>query len=242
LAGCFAQWLIGGPTISSRHVLATALALSLGSDTSPARVAAVGVVSHADRAYIGEALVSSGTTVYDGDRLSTEVGGVLRLNTGTTALHLAPQTIITVRLTGPGQNTEVELATGTLVVSSAKNPAISVRANDACIRPATNAPTVAHIRVVNRKELRLSAERGSLQFSYEGESAVIPEGVAYRVLLDPQDDPSSAPAGGQPGTKPGKVPKPFLLIAIAAAAAVAVVLDMPHFESPDRPGTSPQIK
>lgn len=198
-------------------------------------------MSHADRAHIGEALASPGTTVYDGDRLSTEAGGVLRLNTGTTALHLAPQTILTVRLTGPAQNIEVELAAGTLVFSSAKTPSIAVRANDAWIRPAANALTVAHIRVVNRKELRLSAERGSLQFSYEGESAVIPEGVAYRALLDPQDDPSSASAGGQADKKSGKI-KPFLLVAIAAAAAVAAILQILHYESPDRPGTVPKNK
>jgi hypothetical protein len=216
--------------------------LSLASDLSPARVAAVGVVSHADRAHIGEAAASSGTTVYDGDRLSTEADGVLRLNAGTTAFHLAPQTSLAVRLTDSGQSTQVELAAGTLVFSSANAPAVAVRANNAWIRPASNAPTVAHIRIVNRKELRISAQRGSLRFSYEGESAVIPEGVAYRVLLDPQDNPASPSARSQPVGKSGKIRKSFLFIAIAAAAAVAAILEMPHFESPDRPGTAPKNK
>lgn len=216
--------------------------MSLASEPSPARVAAVGVVSHADRAHIGEAPASSGTTVYDGDRLSTEADGVLRLNAGTTALHLAPQTSLTVRLTDSGQSTQVELAAGMLVFSVANPPAVAVHANNAWIRPASNAPTVAHIRIVNRKELRISAQRGSLQFSYEGESAVIPEGVAYRVLLDPQDNPASPSASGQPDRKSGKVRKSFLFIAIAAATAVAAILEMPHFESPDHPGTAPKNK
>src|SRR5260370_8491444 len=137
------------PTISSRHVLATVLALSLASEPSPARVAALGVVSHADRAHIGEVPASSGTTVYDGDRLSTEANGVLRLNAGTTALHLAPQTSLTVRLTASGQSTQVELAAGMLVFSVANPPAVAVHANNAWIRPASSAPTVAHIRLVN---------------------------------------------------------------------------------------------
>ncbi len=216
--------------------------MSLGADTPQARVAPFGVVSHADRAHIGEAPASSGTTVYDGDRLSTETDGVLRLNAGTTALHLAPQTSLTVRLTASGQSTQVELAAGMLVFSVANPPAVAVHANNAWIRPASNAPTVAHIRIVNRKELRISAQRGSLQFSYEGESAVIPEGVAYRVLLDPQDNSASPSASGQPGRKSGKVRKSFLFIAIAAAAAVAAILEMPHFESPDHPGTAPKNK
>ncbi len=196
-------------------------------------------MSHADRAHIGEAPASSGTTVYDGDRLSTEADGLLRLNAGATSLHLAPQTSLTVRLAGSGQGTQVELDIGTLVFSSSKPPAIAVRANDAWIRPASSAPTVAHIRIVNPKELRISAQRGSLQFSYEGESALIPEDVAYRVLLDPEDDPASASASGQPNKKSGKARKPFLFIAIAAAAAVAAILLMRNYESPDQPGTAP---
>ncbi len=213
--------------------------MSLGADTPQARVAPFGVVSHADRAHIGEAPASSGTTVYDGDRLSTETDGVLRLNAGTTALDLAPQTSLTVRLTASGQSTQVELAAGMLVFSVANPPAVAVHANNAWIRPASSAPTVAHIRIVNPKELRISAQRGSLQFSYEGESALIPEGVAYRVLLDPEDDPASASASGQPNKKSGKARKPFLFIAIAAAAAVAAILLMRNYESPDQPGTAP---
>ncbi len=211
--------------------------MSLASEPSPARVAAVGVVSHADRAHIGEAPASSGTTVYDGDRLSTEADGLLRLNAGATSLHLAPQTSLTVRLAGSGQGTQVELDIGTLVFSSSKPPAIAVRANDAWIRPASNAPTVAHIRIVNRKELRISAQRGSLQLSHEGESAVIPEGVAYQVLLDPDDDSARASSTAQVSKKSGKARRAFLLILIGAAAGIGIPILIHSFESPDHPGT-----
>jgi len=211
--------------------------LSLASEPSPARVAALGVVSHADRAHIGEAPASSGTTVYDGDRLSTEADGVLRLNAGTTAFHLASQTSLTVRLTCSGQETQVELDIGTLVFSSSKPPAIAVRANDAWIRSASNAPTVAHIRIVNPKELRMSAQRGSLQFSYEGETAVIPEGVTYQVLLDPDDDSARASSATQDNKKPAKPRRAFLLILIGAAAGIGIPILAHAFESPDHPGT-----
>ncbi len=194
-------------------------------------------MSHADRAHIGEVPASSGTTVYDGDRLSTEANGVLRLNAGTTALHLAPQTSLTVRLTDSGQSTQVELAAGMLVFSVANPPAVAVHANNAWIRPASNAPTVAHIRIVNPKELRISAQRGSLQFSYEGESALIPEGVAYRVLLDPDDDSARASSTAQVSKKSGKARRAFLLILIGAAAGIGIPILIHSFESPDHPGT-----
>jgi hypothetical protein len=231
--------------ISSRHLLAAALAFSLAADPSSARVAAIGFVSHADGAYIGEAYASPGTSVYDGDRLSTEADGSLRLTIGTAALHLASQTSLTLHLPGSGQGTDVELAEGTLVFSSAKPPAIAVRANAAWIRSTASFPVAAQISIVNPKELRIRAQRGSLQFTYEGETAIIPEGVAYRVILDP-DDPPNTSAGGPTSKKPATSGRPFLLIAIvavaaaAAAAAFATITQTPNYESPDNPGLAPK--
>ena len=229
--------------ISSRHLLAATIAFSLAADPSSARVNAVGFVSHADRAYIGEALASPGSSVYDGDRLSTDADGSLRLTVGTAALHLAPQTSLTVRLPDSGRDTEVELAAGALAFSSAKPPAIAVRANAAWIRCAATFPVAAQISIVNPKELRILARHGSLQFTYKGESAVIPEGVAYRVLLDPEDDPANTSASSSIGQNSG-TGKPFLFIAIvvaaaAAAAAFTTIVLTPNYQSPDRPGTAP---
>ncbi len=232
--------------ISSRHLLAAALAFSLAADPTSARVAAIGFVSHADGAYIGESYASPGSSIYDGDRLSTEADGSLRLTIGTAALHLASQTSLTVHLPGSGKGTDVELAEGTLVFSSAKPPAIAVRANAAWIRCTASFPVAAQISIVNPKELRIRAQRGSLQFTYEGETAVIPEGVAYRVILDP-DDPPKTSASGPANTKLA-TPRPFLLIAIVAAAAVAAaaaafatITQTPNFESPDNPGLAPKV-
>jgi hypothetical protein len=221
--------------IVSRIHLAAVLAFSLSGIPYPARVAVVGVISHAERARVGDTPASTGTTVFDGDRLSTEAGGILRLNAGTMALHLAPQTSVSLGLTPAGQTTEVQLWAGTLVFSSEKPLAIAVCADNAWIRPAS-APSSAQIRNVNRKELLISAQRGSLQFFYEGETATIPEGVTYRVLLDPDDDTADKSTSGPPGKKPGKARKPYVFSAVVAAAAVTAIMLTPHHESPDHPG------
>jgi hypothetical protein len=233
--------------ISPRHLIATAIAFSLAADPSSARVAAVGFISHADGAYIGEIPASPGTSIYDGDRLYTEADGSLRLTVGTSALHLAAQTSLTVRLPHSGQETEVELAEGTLLFSSAKPPAIAVRAHAAWIRCAASFPVAAQISIVNAKELRVHAQRGSLQFTYGGETAVIPEGVAYRVILDPDDDPANTSAGSPTHKGPTTPRRPFLLIAIvaaaagaAAAAAFTTIIQTPNYESPDNPGLAPK--
>jgi len=121
-----------------------------------------------------------------------------------------------------------------------------VRANAAWIRCTASFPVAAQISIVNAKELRILARRGSLQFTYEGETAVIPEGVAYRVILDP-DDPPKTSASGPNNNKPAGPGRPFLLIAIVAAAAVAAaaaafatITQTPNFESPDNPGLGPK--
>jgi hypothetical protein len=64
---------------------------------------------------------------------------------------------------------------------------IIVVADDALVRPSTNASAIAHVRVVNARELRIYAQHGSLDFSYHGTSETIPEGSAYKVLLDPSE-------------------------------------------------------
>src|SRR5258708_39857882 len=80
-----------------------------------------------------------------------------------------------------------EVWSGHVVFSGAGTGNMEVVVNGALIRPTATAPTTAQIRVVNPKELRIYAQRGALKFSYHGESAVIAEGAAYRVLLEPSE-------------------------------------------------------
>jgi hypothetical protein len=205
---------------------------------SPAKVVPLGMVTHAERAHVGEAAVSAGSTVFDGDQLSTEAGGALRITGPSLRLQLDAQSILTLRRPAEKEDgVEADLASGTLVFSAARNGSITVVADDALIRPAAAAATLAHIRVVNPKELRIYAQRGALEFSYHGESEVIPEGAAYRVLLDPSEKELAAFSDSEEAReKVGKPHAKFLLLAIAIAAGVAIPVLMPHFESPDSPG------
>jgi len=205
---------------------------------SPAKVVPLGMVTHAERAHVGEAAVSAGSTVFDGDQLSTEAGGALRITGPSLRLQLDAQSILTLRRPAEKEDgVEADLASGTLVFSAARNGSITVVANDALIQPAANAATVAHIRVVNPKELRIYAQRGALEFSYHGESEVIPEGAAYRVLLDPSDKELTAFSDSEEARQKARKPHTkFLLLAIATAAGVAVPVLTRNFESPDSPG------
>ncbi len=220
-----------------RRQFAALVAASLLVGQSPAKVVPLGMVTHAERAHVGEAAASVGSTIYDGDRLSTEAGGVLRVNSPSLILQLDAQSILILRHpASTASSVEADLACGTLVFSAARSDRGSVVADDALIRPAANAATLAHIRVANPKELRIYAQRGALEFSYHGESEVIAEGSAYRVLLDPSEKETAA-LESEPASK--KLAKPhykFLFIVISIAAGVAIPILLHDLESPDRPG------
>ena len=225
-------------TVLRRQSAVVAAASLLVVGPSPAKVVPLGMVTHAERAHVGEAAASVGSTIYDGDRLSTEAGGVLRISGPYLTLQLDAQSILTLRRPASKEGSvEADLACGTLVLSAARNGSVSVVADDALIGPAANAATLAHIRVVNPKELRIYAQRGALEFSYHGESEVVAEGAAYRVLLDPSEKEAVALESEPANKKPSMVHHKFLLIAIGIAAGIAIPVVIHEMDSPDKPGS-----
>lgn len=167
---------------------------------------------------------------------------MLRINSPALALQLDGQsTLVLRRPASPEGEITAELASGILVFSAARTGNIVVVADDAMIRPIQNVPAVAHIRVVNRRELRIYAKRGALEFSYHGESDTIPEGAAYRVLLDPSETEARVLSESDQGEKkpPAKRHRRFVLLAIGVALGVAIPVLIHAFESPDSPGSAP---
>jgi len=55
------------------------------------------------------------------------------------------------------------------------------------IRPETDQPTVAQVTVVGPKQLMVRSTRGSLSVAVDDDVRVVPEGMAYRIVLDPTD-------------------------------------------------------
>jgi len=230
-------------TALHRKFVAVAVA-SLLVGALPAKVAPLGVVMHAERGHVGGAQASVGCTIFEGDRLSTEAGGILRIAIPALTLQLGGQSSLVLgHATGPEANTLADLASGVLVFSAAPMGRIAVAANEALIRPVANAATVAQVRVVNRKELRIDVQRGALDFSYRGESQTVPEGN-YRVFFDPSEREMAALGSDHTTRPPGRHLPTFIFVAIAVAVAVGIAIPMimHDSESPDRPGPSPPKK
>lgn len=216
-----------------RHSLSLAMAGFLTLSSLPAKSSVLGVVLAAKRVHLNTTAVTVGATVYDGDRFSTETGGMLRLRSGTAGLELAEESIVSVRNRANGtQGMEVELSKGTLAFSTGQAASLNVIAREASIRPAADTRTVAQITVIGPKELRIRARRGALQFSYCGETETLAEGKSYRVILDP---PNNGPK--EEPLPQAKLPKGFRIVIIGEAAAVVAlgIYELREPESPDRP-------
>jgi hypothetical protein len=217
-----------------RRILAMTLAFLVTGVAVPARpagIAALGVVTQASGAHYNAARVSTGATVYDGDRLSTEPEGLLQFRGSGALLYLPGLSGVT--LHGLPNGTQALLRTGSLVFSTSKAAAMEILADEAFIRPTADGPTVAQVTVVGPKELQITARRGALEFSYRNETERIAEGTSCRVLLD-------APEGAPPFPQRGPVKaahenRKFRIVVIVVIGWATEWAVHEVLESPDRP-------
>ena len=197
--------------------------------------APLGVVTLAERAQISAVPAATGATVFDGDTLSTDSVGILRVRAGAAQFQLFTSSAAVVTRTSTG--IRATLRAGTVAWSSANAGAMEMQASEARLRPQGNVPTQAQVTLLSPTELLVTARRGALEITVGEETKMVPEATSYRVLLSPPDP--QGPQGA--GTKqPGKRTKPagrnrfyvIPLIVVGMATAVAV---HEAWESPEKP-------
>lgn len=225
-----------------RAIFAAVLSFSVATTpvwAAPAPTSPLGTVIAADRAHVGQGTADVGTTVFGGDRLSTEMQGSVQVRAGAARLLLLSSSSAIV---DDSEGTpSAKLISGTATFSTGNAHAFTLYASSAAIRPQTDAPTIGQVTYLNEKELIVSAKRGGLIVSVEGETQLISEGTAYRVLLDPQG-PEGAGAGGGSKPGPGMGGPPlkagrsrFLIVATVLIGAATVIAVHAALESPARP-------
>jgi hypothetical protein len=201
-----------------------------------------GTVVSAERAHIGSAAASIGSTVFVGDKLDTEAVGSLQIRAGAARLVLTASSRVV--WGAEGGSPSATLMGGTAAFSTAGAKAFVLHAGTAAFRPRGDEPTVANVTLLNPKELVVRCSRGAVLIAVEDDVRVIPEGAAYRVVLDPEAagrlggaPPPAAPARAQwgqgPPVKTGK--SNFIWYAIAFTALITGFVISEAVESPDRP-------
>jgi hypothetical protein len=184
---------------------------------------------------VGNANASVGATVFSGDRLSTDEVGSVQIRAGAARLLLASGSAATLSQEASPAAT---LTTGTATFSTANSRAFVLHVASAIIRPNTDQPTIGKVTVLNPKELVVKSVRGSLQIAVEDDVREIPEGEAYRVVLDPNADPQGPRGAGTKGMggPPIKAAKSrFIWYAVAITAGVTFFVVHEALESASHP-------
>ncbi len=225
-------------SVIARDSVATLLSLTLLiTPLWGAPSASFGAVVYADRAHVGSAPVSVGAAVFSGDRLSTEQTGSVQVRAGAARLLLSGGSSAT--LIQDGASNAATLTLGSATFSTANSKAFALHVASAVIRPYTDGPTIGKVTVLGPIELVVQSARGSLSIAVEDDVREIPEGVAYRIVLDPNARVPQRPRGAGtkgPGGPPIKAAKSkFIWYVIGASAVVTIWVAHEIFESEDRP-------
>lgn len=216
------------------------IAVPVYSNTTPS-VAPLGTVIAAERAHVGQSRADVGTTVYGGDRLSTDTQGSVQVRAGAARLLLLNSTVA--EINDEDGTPYARLLMGTATFSTGNAHAFTLYASKAVVRANTDVPTIGQVVYVSDQELLVVAKRGSLVVTVADDTQVINEGTAYRVLIDPTLANAQQPSGaGAPSQGPMKGGGPlkagrsrFLIVTAALVAAGTTVAIVKAMESEDSP-------
>src|SRR5467141_4719200 len=223
--------------VSSRIIAALLSCTLLTTPVWAASSSSLGTVVYADRAHFGASVASVGATIFSGDRLSTEQSGSVQVRAGAARLLLSSASSAT--FSQDDASPSATLTFGSATFSTANSNAFALHVSSAVIRPSTNQPTIGQVTVLNPKALIVKSTRGSLSIAVEDDVREIPEGAAYRVVLDPNAADPQGPQGagtkgyGRPPIKAAK--SKFIWYVVGVTAVITFLAVREAFESPDRP-------
>ena len=228
------------PVIAAILVIAIGITPGWGA-TGPA----FGTVVAAEGANVGGGNLSAGTTVFSGDKLFTSGIGSVQVRAGAARLLLSSDSAAVL---GKDEiSPAASLTRGTAVFSTATSKAFVLHVGSMVIRPGTDIPTVAQVTVVGSKQLMVRSTRGSVAVAVDDDVRVIPEGMAYRIVLDPTEaelaaadatadqDPQGVGSGRRAGRPRRAGRNRFIWFAIGTTAIVTGLALSEVLESPDRP-------
>lgn len=209
----------------------------------PKPTGTLGTIVTAEHARIGDSSAEVGTTVFNGDRLSTERQGSVQIRAGAARFLLQSGSLATLNDTEGAPSARLFLGTATFSTGNSK--AFTLFASRAAIRAQSDGPTIGQVTYLNEKELLVVSKRGPLTITVDGETEVIADGTAYRVVLDPPPTMAQGPEGagaGKNDKRRGMSGPPlhagrnyFLITAVAVSAIATGIAISEALESPNRP-------
>jgi len=209
----------------------------------PTTANSFGTIVTAEHARVGDSSAEVGTTVFSGDRLATDPAGSVQIRAGAARFLLQSGSSATLNDTEGAPS--AKLFGGTATFSTGNSKAFTLLASRAAIRAQSNGPTIGQVTYLNEKELLVASKRGPLTITVDGETEIIPEGTAYRVILEPPPTMAQGPEGagahkddkkrGMNGP-PRRAGRNYFLITAVGITAIATGFAISEaLESPNRP-------
>lgn len=191
--------------------------------------APMGVVTSAQRAVVGRVNAVDGTSLYDGDILSTEPTGALRLQFGGSQMVLTGGTQVSLNKTDAGVT--ATLLSGSIRFASVPGSLLEVRTLKAVvIHSKSDQPAVGELSVTGPASFQIGSTKGALDVSVNGVDHTVDASTAYNVSLD-----GAADNGGGQNSPRAAGTSGGIWIAVAAIAAGTGVAIWLAFRSPSRP-------
>jgi hypothetical protein len=199
-------------------ILFSALALAINAGAAHAApTAPLGVVVVGQKALLGGVYIADGTSLFDGDTVSTEGKGSLRIRLGASQLFLGENSALTLLRSERGVT--AKLLGGTARFSGAAGAPIELMVLDARIRGKQDT-AAGQVTMISNDEFQVGATSGSLTVDVEGDVRTVDENTAYDATLSPVAD-NGFPVGA--GRR-----RSLILWILIGLAAVGTVIAITH--------------
>ena len=180
----------------------------------------LGSVLQAQHAHVGDTPAAAGTTLYTGDRLSTENGGTIQARMGDAQLFLQPNSVAQVA-DAPTGRTRLELLQGTAVFNAGAG--FELWASQALFRNRGTQPALGQVSVLGPFEFEVTCRQGELEVTIGDEIHVVEAEKSYRVTVEPEQGQGSGRAP-HPAGRSKWLSLPLLLLLIGAPTAMMIYL------------------
>ena len=190
--------------------------------------APLGVITGAAQATVSHVSAIDGTSVYEGDIISTEATGTMRLRFGTAQLVLGGNT--SVLLSKSDSGVTATLLKGMVRFSTVQGSPLDIRAlNSVIVRAKGDTTAIGQLSLVAPTTFEVGSTKGDLEVTVDGTDHVVAESTAYRVSLNDSN-------GGGGITNPaGKRSLFWVWFPIAVTAVAVAVPLILIFRSPCAP-------
>jgi hypothetical protein len=199
----------------------------------------VGHVVQATSALVDTVNLAVGTTLYNGDTVTTKPDGSMRASVRSSQIAMPASSSAT--LEECTDELHVLVNQGTVDFTASASDRMELIIAQGIVKPLDGQSASGQISIVSPREAVVSATHGSLIVDDDGNRTTIPEGKTYRITMggDPRD---YAPASGCEGAEhDSKMIHPhsrnllFDLIAGGGAAGIGYALWQINTESPSKP-------